>query len=222
MNVRSPRELTSPPARLRAKIRETTVNAILTAAEEVFADAGLHAAHMGEIASRSGVAVGTLYNHFADREALLTGLIQARSSELLVHMDAALRTGAGRPFRERLRLFVVAMSSFVDRHRSYMRIVLQGEIGRYQQTFPLACGKLQGLMHEKYARAERLIKQGVRDKAIRPELADLAAHFLLGMVRTLIIRDVVLGIGDGMSVEVDRLTDAFLHGMGGSARGAST
>ena len=85
---------------------------MLTAAEDVFADSGLHAAHMSEIAERAGVAVGTLYNHFADREALLAGLIDARYAEMLAQMDAALRSNVGRPFRERLRALVVAMLSY--------------------------------------------------------------------------------------------------------------
>lgn len=194
---------------------------ILAAAEEVFADAGLHAAHMGDIAARSGVAVGTLYNHFADREALLTGLMEARSTELIADIDVALRAGAGRPFAERLHLFVAAIVSFWDRHRSYVRIFLQGETGRYQQLFPLACGKVRSQMEALHARAERLVKLGVREKALRPELADLTPSFLLGMIRTLIIRDVVLEMGDGMPKEVERLTDAFLRGMGRAEQGAS-
>ena len=83
MNRRSATKVAPPrPApRLRARIRETTEQAILAAAEEVFADAGLHAAHMGTIAARAGVSVGTLYNHFEDREALLAGLLLARHQE---------------------------------------------------------------------------------------------------------------------------------------------
>ncbi len=63
MNRRSTAE--RQPQSLRERFNETTLQAVLSAAEEVFADAGLHAAHMGEIAERAGVSVGTLYNHFA-------------------------------------------------------------------------------------------------------------------------------------------------------------
>ena len=50
--------------------------------------------------------------------------------------------------------------------------------------------------------------------ALRPETADLAATLLLGMVRGLVIRSIVLGKGEGIVVEVDRLFDAFLRGLG--------
>lgn len=190
------------------------MQAVLAAAEDVFADAGLHAAHMGEIAARAGVAVGTLYNHFADREALLAGLMDARFAEMLSDMDAALRASAGRPFRKRLRTLLVATLSYWDRHRKFVQIVLQGETGRYQQTFPLACEKMRAKMRELHARTEKLMSQGTKEKALRPDLADLASFFFIGMIRALVIRDLVLGIGEGLSVEVDRLLAAFLGGVG--------
>src|SRR3954470_13131171 len=106
---------------LRQRIRETTTQAILAAAEEVFANKGLHAAHMGEIASLAGVAVGTLYNHFADRDALLAGLLEARRAELLAGIDATVRDKAiaARPFRDRLRALLVAVLSHKEAHRKF-------------------------------------------------------------------------------------------------------
>ena len=83
--------MNASPRSLRERFKETTLQAVLTAAEEVFADAGLHAAHMGEIADQAGVSVGTLYNHFEDREALLAGLAEARYKELIADMDGALK-----------------------------------------------------------------------------------------------------------------------------------
>jgi AcrR family transcriptional regulator len=212
MNRRSPVE--SQPQSLRERFKETTLQAVLTAAEDVFADAGLHAAHMGEIAARAGVSVGTLYNHFADREALLAGLMEARFAEMLAEMDGALRGSANREFRERLRALVVAMLAHWERHEKFMQIVLQGETGRYQQTFPQACQKMRTKMSEIHARADKVMVQGVKEKAIRPDQADLASFFLLGMMRALVIRDLVLGIGDGLMVEADRLISAFLSGVG--------
>jgi len=212
MNRRSSAE--PNPQSLRERFRETTVQAVLTAAEDVFADAGLHAAHMGEIATRAGVSVGTLYNHFADREALLAGLMAARFSEMLAEMDAALRATAGRAFRDRLHALVLAMLGYWERHGKFVQIFLQGETGRYQQTFPQACLKMRAKMREIHARAEKVMVQGVKEKALRPEQADLASFFLIGMMRALVIRDLVLGIGDGLAVETDRLVAAFLGGVG--------
>lgn len=195
------------------------MNAIIDAAEEVFADDGLHAAHMGTIAGKAGVSVGTLYNHFADREALLGGLLAARKVELLRRIDTASRQGRGRPLRERLRLILVAFAQHCEAHRRFTSIVLQREIGRYQQTYPQAWSKKTNAMREIYERIEKEMKQGTRERALRPELADLGAVFFMGMLRALVIRDVVFEQGPGLMPELERLLDAFFAGLG--ARGAS-
>jgi AcrR family transcriptional regulator len=203
---------------LRARIRETTVQEILAAAEEVFADAGLHAAHMGVIAAKAGVSVGTLYNHFEDREALLAGLLAARHAELIGKIDAAIRAAAGRPLRERLRAILGAFASHCEDHRKFVAIVLQRELGRYQQTYPHAWAKKTDAMRETHDRIEGEMRRGVKERALRPEAADLATTFFLGMMRALIIRDVSEPDGD-MARDLDRLLDAFFDGMGARRAG---
>ena len=212
MNRRSLTE--RQPQSLRERFKETTLQAVLTAAEEVFADAGLHDAHMGEIAERAGVAVGTLYNHFADREALLAGLAEARFKEMLADMDVALKATAEQPFEPRVRALVVAMLTYYERHWKFMQIFLQGETGRYQRTFPTLVEAMRHKMREVRTRVEKLIAQGVREKAIRAEASDLAPFFLIGMLRSLVMRRLYHDPSKGLVVEADRMLAAFLGGVG--------
>jgi AcrR family transcriptional regulator len=187
------------------------VGAILEAAEQVFADRGLHAAHMGEIAARAGVAVGTLYNHFEDREALLTGLIERRRQELLGKLDARLKQLARATVTERLRAVVLVLLEHVRGHRAFMHILLQGEVGRYQSTFPSAARLPVDTMRALLARLEPLVKQAIRAGLIRAELADLAPVLLLGLVRAIVVRDMIDGRRDIVD-EADRLLGFFLRG----------
>jgi AcrR family transcriptional regulator len=212
MNRRSTTE--HQPQSLRERFKETTLQAVLTAAEEVFADAGLHAAHMGEIAERAGVAVGTLYNHFADREALLAGLAEARFKEMIADMDGALKGTAAQSFGVRARALVVAMLTYYERHWKFMQIFLQGETGRYQRTFPTLVEAMRHKVREVRARVDKLIAQGVREKAIRAEISDLASFFLIGMLRSLVMRRLYQDPSKGLVVEADRLLAAFLGGVG--------
>ncbi|MCZ7437599.1 helix-turn-helix domain containing protein [Micromonospora sp. WMMC241] len=65
---------------------------VLAAAEVVLGEQG-PAARMDEIARRAGVGVGTVYRHFATKEALYAAIISARV-ELLLQAAARLRTAA--------------------------------------------------------------------------------------------------------------------------------
>jgi AcrR family transcriptional regulator len=96
------------PQRLKERLREVTSAAILQAAEDVLLDEGL-AAPMELIAARAGVAVGTLYNHFKDRKALVSSLLQKHRDQLLAEAHAAEERTAHLPMREQLIAMLQAM-----------------------------------------------------------------------------------------------------------------
>src|SRR5881392_4197497 len=87
-------------ARLRDDFRSFARAAILTAAEEVLAEEGLHAGRIEEVAQRARVAVGTIYNLVGDREALVMEILRARHAEVLTRLAAALEQHEAEPYRE--------------------------------------------------------------------------------------------------------------------------
>src|SRR5258708_16501064 len=66
---------------------EARREAILKAALSVFAAHGFEAARLEDVAARAGVAKGTLYLYFRDKEALFEALVRSAVSPLLEHMD---------------------------------------------------------------------------------------------------------------------------------------
>lgn len=63
--------------------------AILDAALTVFAERGYEAARLDDIAARAGVAKGTLYLYFKDKEALFEALVRGAVSPILGQASAA-------------------------------------------------------------------------------------------------------------------------------------
>jgi len=63
---------------------------ILEAAAEVYAERGLQVS-LDEVAARAGVGVGTVYRRFADREALLSAVLEERVEEFLAFAEEARR-----------------------------------------------------------------------------------------------------------------------------------
>jgi len=193
-------------------VRDVTVQAILSAAEATFSDQGLHAAHMNEIAATAGVAVGTLYNYFKDRESLLASLLDARRIELLARIDEALAASAEAAFPERLKVLLNAILAHAQAHRQFLHILWQGEIGRYEHMFPSACQVPNETLGEIFRRLEKVMKQGAKEKALRPELVELAPMLFLGMVRAVAIRGILRQTTIDFSAEGERLLSFFLHG----------
>src|SRR5262245_13233725 len=112
----------SAKAQLRTQLRETVATAILEAAEELIATNGLQAAPLLQIATRAGVAVGTLYNYFADRDALISALFEMRRATLRPQLRAAVTAGVGLAFEPRLRGFVHDVFAAIEAHRTFVKV----------------------------------------------------------------------------------------------------
>ena len=61
---------------------------LVAAAREVFAERGVEAS-LEEIARRAGVGIGTLYRHFATRDALVEAVFERRIGEFVAIAEAA-------------------------------------------------------------------------------------------------------------------------------------
>jgi AcrR family transcriptional regulator len=206
----------SPPLEsrgsLRAQFRDSARAAILDAAERTFSEHGLDHGRMERIAKRAGVSVGTLYNHFADREALITELIEQRRRELIEHVDAALRS-AEEPFDSRLAAFLGAVFAHFEQHRRFLAIVAQGEQPGARLLLTRPHTHPSPILQALVERAEKLMAQGVRHKALAREQPQLLAAMLVGMVRSVLVRELLGPAPRGDSTDLPRrIHRLFLEG----------
>ncbi len=168
--------------RLRERLREEAARAILDAAEEVFAQDGLQA-RMERIADQAGVAVGTLYNHFEDRAALVRSLVRSRREALLDRVDAALRElGDGAPTETRLRAFFAAVEVHARAHGRLLAVLMQGGEGPAQAKPP------RSLLDELARRASAIVTSGIDRGELREDRAGVFAPALVGIARVVLVR----------------------------------
>ena len=83
------RKTGSKPAQARAKAR---VEALLEAAVVLIASKGSEAMRMSEVASQAGVPIGSLYQYFPDKAALLLELAQIYNLRIRRQIEAMLET----------------------------------------------------------------------------------------------------------------------------------
>jgi AcrR family transcriptional regulator len=77
------------PARARKVEPGARRQAILDAALSVFAERGFEAARLDDVAARAGVAKGTLYLYFRDKEALFEELVRGAVSPIIEAVSQA-------------------------------------------------------------------------------------------------------------------------------------
>lgn len=202
---------------LRQRLKSATRDAILEAAAKVFAADGAAKARVEDIAAEAGIAVGTVYNYFEDRTALVTALLETRTKSLFEALDevessaaADVRGDAVAAFQDRLGRFVTALGAHFDVNHSLLSALLDEE--RERGIDARTATRRQTVREGVLVSAERLIARGIRVRALQKGDPAIYAALLVGMVR-----------GMGMSALArqarfaDRAGDIvrmFLHGVG--------
>jgi AcrR family transcriptional regulator len=156
---------------------------LLEAAEQTFAEQGIEGARIEDIAARAGIAVGTLYNYFQDRDDLLKALAEVRRETLTARLDAAGAATRGEPWRAQLLGFLRALLEHLESHRRFYSIILQAET-RLTPRPPFGSA-----MDEVYERADRLLRRGIRQGLLRRDDHGLFPSLLVGMLRAVLIHD---------------------------------
>ncbi len=190
-------------------MRAVAASAILDAAEAVVAEQGADSARIEEIAKRAGVAVGTVYNYYSDRDALMTALRAERKRELVDALKESLSSHAGQKVAVQLDAFLRAIFSYYDAHRQFFVMLLSSVEVRtkMQHAGP-------DVFKEVFAVTETLIRAGVEEKALRKEYAELYPAMLFGMVRAASMSELHRKRTTPLVELVAPLVDLFLHGAG--------
>jgi AcrR family transcriptional regulator len=189
-SAKRPSERTGRSQQLRAQVRETVQVAILDAAEELIADRGLHAAALAQIARRAGVAVGTLYNYFADREALIAALFENRRGQLRPALHTVTLAGRELGFEPRLHQFVHDMLGVFEIHRRFIKVMIETEHLRLKSS---TTGQ------DLRKGVEEVVAAGVAEGVIDRGIADLFSLTVMAALKGVVLRR----IGDGAPLLAD-------------------
>ena len=197
---------TGRKARERARRRAD----VLGAARRLYARKGYQKTAMVEIAQASELAVGTLYQLFPSKEAILRGLLEDRMDELVARIRAAVDEHAD--VRDQLRRIVETQLVFARDNADILRLYLSGWIGydtRIRQRF----GDRIDARYERYfAVLATVFKRGVETGALAPRSPRQLAVALAGLIHAVIRRGLRERRMD-FTAEGEALLDVLLHGV---------
>jgi AcrR family transcriptional regulator len=182
-------------------------DAILEAAEAEFDARGLRAARIQDIAERAGVAVGTVYNHFAQKEDLVRALMLRhlpRLAACLVQQpsDPPEASDWAGNFRARLG----RVHDYVAEHRHFFRMACELDL-----LGPTGLRVDGGVVNPGLA-VQAMIERGVAAGVIAGDPARLT-RFFFGATRGLVEGALATGSPD-LREEVALALDLFLRAAG--------
>ena len=183
---------------MRERFRAATREAILDAAAGLLTTEDATRIRMEDIASKAGIAVGTLYNYFEDRKALVTALLESRSRSLYEALDsdgaapAPRSRGAASAFEAELERFVSAVLGHFNSNRFLLNVLVEEE--RQRGIDAASASRKTTVIGEMLARVERLMSKGIRVRALSKGSPPLYAALLVGMIRGLTLDAIVRGV----------------------------
>lgn len=136
---------------------------------------------MAQIAEQAGVAVGTLYNRFKDREALLEALLSERRADLLAKLDAQMAALSEAGFREQLEGFFRTLFSHFQEHRAFLRQLFAREVGKQEKREQMSRALLE--------RLERILELGRSQGHLREDPERSLPVFLMSAAKGVLQRE---------------------------------
>ena len=103
-------------------VQEFRIQSIRDAAMRVIARKGMAAATMQEIADEAGVAKGTIYLYFRDRDDLVEKAFESAMSDLHNRVEEALETPG--TFEAKFRAVLAAQIGFFQANREFFRLYI--------------------------------------------------------------------------------------------------
>jgi AcrR family transcriptional regulator len=205
----NPNSSSATAVHLRDRLKQSVREEILAAAERIFSRDGLTTARMDAIAKEAGVAVGTLYNHFTDREELIRSLNESHRKQLLERVDQEVAKAS--PGAEEIEAVVRTVLEHLELHAPFQRILMESE--------QYGISGIKSLMEELYERTQSVMKRIIKRGELRLDDAEHWPTLLFGMVRGVMIRRMKHGVALDPAHVAKVVSRAFYEGASAAPKG---
>jgi TetR/AcrR family transcriptional regulator, fatty acid metabolism regulator protein len=208
-DVSAPKERDAAKADPRPDPKTDKRERILRAAVKVFARKGFYATRVSEIAKAAGVADGTIYLYFENKDDVLVSLFQDRITKLIAALEEAI--AAEHDFVSKFRRVVELQLGLLDGRRDLAEVVTVNlrQSSRLLKQFatPLFTRYLEVIA--------TLIAEGQRDGVVRTDLSPrVVSRSLWGALDGVAV---TWALGGGEAGQLTRaatqVSDLFLEGL---------
>jgi AcrR family transcriptional regulator len=181
---------------------------IVSAAHRLFLEQGFHGTTMRQIAKESGLALGSLYNHFVDKDDLFRGVFEAYNPYplLLIALENSQGSTAEDLARTAARRLVTQLNARPDLIKLVFIDVVEFQGKQLRLAWPQVAPGM-----------EKFVLKLRRDPgALRPLSNDGLLRAFFGLFYTFHMTEMLLGKPpdpDSQSAALQELTEVYLFGI---------
>ena len=179
---------------------------ILSAAMVLFAENGFAATRMEDVAVRAGIAKGTVYLHFPDKEALFSELISGTVSPIVERLQAFAVVASARSCREQVaELYTLIRREIIETDRRHLLRLMIAEGPRFPK---LAEHYYRNVTAPGISAMQMILKRGAARGELRSETISNSAQLLIAPVLLTIIWNSLFAPYEAL--DADLMFTAFL------------
>jgi AcrR family transcriptional regulator len=146
---------------------------LIDVGRKAFAEKGLQATSVEEIATRAGVSKPIVYQHFGGKEGLYAVVVDREMTHVVAVISEAISSGEP---RERVEKAALAFLSYVEGHPDGFAVL------SHDAPVHMGRGCMSSLINDLAERVEDVVASILADTGFDPKLAPIYANALVGMV----------------------------------------
>lgn len=156
-----------------------TRNSLLQVALDLFVEKGFEATRASEIAQKAGVAVGTIYLHFGDKEGLLSAILMGLADAIYIRVKEVYESHPAAPPEDLARMHIEQIIQYVEENQTLAPFVLGYALSRH----PVGAKIIDFMVSQIEENIRQGQAAGIYRTDINPHLAARAeAHMNLGLI----------------------------------------
>jgi AcrR family transcriptional regulator len=168
---------TDLPVRQASKLE--TRNSLLRVALELFVEKGFEATRTSEIAQKAGVAVGTIYLHFGDKDGLLNAILVNLADSIYIRVKEVYEKHPSAPPEDLARMHIEQIIQYTEENQKFAPFVLDYALSRH----PVGVKIIDFMVSQIEENIRQGQAAGIYRTDILPSLAARAeAHMNLGLI----------------------------------------
>ena len=190
--------------------KEARKHDILEIAAGIFSEKGFHNTTMDDIAERVGLAKGTIYLYYENKDNLFLSILMSKSQALYSQLESAI--AEEQEFLPCCRRFVESFLMFFHENEDFMRLIQSDKRRISPEKHYQFHDYTQQAFNSLFGMTVRLIELGQKQKILRKTKSLDMAKALIGVLYSFSFHHVFLGDETSIMKDADLIVDLFVHG----------
>lgn len=191
----------------RQLVEELTKETIHKAVLELIGEIGVQDLTVSSVAERAGMAKGTVYLYFKDKEELVCSTVATSLdplfSQLMEILDSDLKP------ENKLREYARFSMHFFDEYRNTFRVLLYN-----QHQVHIRKGRFTSTHYQQFLeRLAEVIRKGIKEKTFRKIDPDIAATVFMESTIAVTVQSILTENKRDINTDADSLIDILLNGL---------